>query len=94
MKKKLYLEDGDDVKLRFKKDSIVEVFEYEDAELDDAVEEQFKKGEEIEVIVCGFDGEKIDIQFGDGSIAFIRLSTVNVVEINGEPWTLDYISLS
>lgn len=81
----MYLEEGDDVKLRFVSDSLVEVFEGEDVELEEPVEERFNKGEEIEGTLFGVDSIKFDFQFGDGSVAFIHRDMVEVVEINDEP---------
>lgn len=79
------LEEADDIKLRFLYNTVIEVFEYADTDLHRPVEERFNEGEEIEVTVFGVDEHKIDIQFGDGSVAFIRRDVVEVVEINNEP---------
>jgi hypothetical protein len=81
----MYLEEGDDVKFRFVSDSVIEVFESEDAELDSPVEERFGAGEEVEGTLFGVDSIKFDFQFGDGSVAFIHRDLVEVVEINDEP---------
>ena len=80
-----HLEEADDIKLRFLYNTVIEVFEYEDTELHRPVEERFDEGEEIDVTVFGVDAHKIDVQFGDGSVAFIRRDVVEVVEINDEP---------
>ena len=77
-----HIEDGDDLVIRFKQDSIVEVFESEDAELDEPVEERFSEGEEVEVTVFGVDEHKIDVQFGDCSIAFIRREGIEIISVN------------
>ena len=73
---------NDDVTLKFKNDVIVEVFESEDFELDNPIEELFTKDEVIEIVVFGVDDIKIDVQFGDGSIAFIRKNLVDIVSVN------------
>ena len=78
----LDIQENDDVKLKFKGDVIIEVYEYEDFELNEPIEELFNKDEEIEVTICGIDSYKFDVQFGDGSIAFIRRDLVDVVSIN------------
>lgn len=81
----MYLEEGDDVKLRFVSDSLVEVFGDDDVELDSPVEERFNAGKEIAGTLFGVDSIKFDFQFGDGTIAFIHRDMVEVVEINDEP---------
>jgi preprotein translocase subunit YajC len=76
------IEVNDDVVLKFKQKSIVEVYEYEDAELDSPIEENFEEGEEIEITICGVDADKFDVQFDDGTIAFIRKDSVEIVSVN------------
>lgn len=76
------IEINDDAVLKFKQKSIVEVYEHEDVELNKPVEEIFEENEEIEVTICGVDADKFDVQFPDGSIAFIRKNGVEVVSIN------------
>ena len=76
------IEVNDDVILKFKQKSIVEVYEYEDAELNQPIEEIFDEGEETEVTICGIDSHKFDVQFGDGTIAFIRKDSVEIVSVN------------
>ena len=73
---------NDDVILKIKNNVIIEVFEYEDFDLDNPIEELFNKDEKIEVTICGIDEHKFDVQFGDGSIAFIRRDLVEVVSVN------------
>ena len=76
------IEVNDDVVLKFKQKSIVEVYEYEDVELNEPVEEIFEENEEVEITICGVDADKFDVQFGDGTIAFIRKDSVEIVSVN------------
>ena len=76
------IEVNDDVVLKFKQKSIVEVYEYEDVELNEPVEEIFEENEEVEITICGVDADKFDVQFGDGTIAFIRKHSVEIVSVN------------
>ena len=76
------IEVNDDVVLKFKQKSIVEVYEYEDIELNEPVEETFEENEEVEITICGVDEDKFDVQFGDGTIAFIRKDSVEIVSVN------------
>ena len=80
------IEDGDDVKFSFKKKTLLEIYESDDSELDNPVEEIFNEGEVFEVTVFGIDKHKYDVQFGDGSVSFIRKADVNVIEVNGEKY--------
>ena len=86
MKKGGSIEDGDDVKMSFKKKTLLEIFESEDAELDNPVQEVFNEGEVFEVTIFGVDKDKYDVQFGDGSVSFIRKDDVNVIEVNGDKY--------
>lgn len=81
------IEDGDDVKFSFKKKTLLEIYESDDSELDNPVREIFNEGEVFEVTVFGIDKHKYDVQFGDGSVAFIRKADVNVIEVNGEKYS-------
>ena len=76
------IEVADDVIFRFKGDTIIEVFQSEDVELDEPVEESFAKDEEIEVTIFGIDEHKYDVQFGDGTVSFIRKDLLDIVSIN------------
>ena len=76
------IEVNDDVIFKFKQKSIVEVYENEDFELNEPVEEFFEKGEEIEVSICGVDTHKFDVQFGNGTIAFIKKDILEIVSVN------------
>jgi hypothetical protein len=81
-----YIQDGDDVKMAFNKKTVLEIYESDDSELDNPVEEIFNEGEVFEVIIFGIDKYKYDVQFGDGSVAFIRKEDVNVIEVNEEKY--------
>jgi hypothetical protein len=76
----LDLEAGDDVIVKFIGKTVVEVFEYEDIDLHEPVEELFEAGEEIEVNVVSVNEFSLDVQFGDGSIAFISPRFIEFVE--------------
>jgi hypothetical protein len=80
----MYIEEGDDVVIQFNKKTAIEVFESEDFELNESVEEIFEADEQVEVTVFGVDDIKLDVQFGDGSIAFIHRNQVKVISINDE----------
>lgn len=75
-------EEGDDVVFMFLGDTIVEVFENEDIDLHQPVEETFTKGDEIDVTVCSVDERAIGIQFGDGSVAFIHPESVEFLRFS------------
>jgi hypothetical protein len=77
-----HIEESDDVIFKFKEDSIIEVYEHEDIELHEPIEEKFAKGEVIDVTVCSVNKDNYGIQFGDGTVAFIRKDMVEVVAIN------------
>lgn len=84
--KELRLENSDDLVIRFKQESMVEVFEHEDTELNEPVEERFHQNEEVEVTLFDDPSEhSLSVQFGDGSIAFLVPQSVEIVEVNGEP---------
>ena len=78
------IEENDDVVFKFKGATIVEVFEDADFELNKPVEDLFEAGETIEVTILDVNEIAYDIQFGDGSVAFIRKDLVEVVSVNYE----------
>jgi hypothetical protein len=75
-------EEGDDVVFMFLGDTLIEVFENEDIDLHQPVEETFAKGDEIDVTVCSVDERAIGIQFGDGSITFIHPESVEFLRFS------------
>lgn len=77
-----HIEEADDVIFKFKEDSIIEVYEHEDIELHEPVEEQFAKDEVIDVTICSVNEQHYGIQFGDGTVSFIRKDMVEVVAVN------------
>ena len=79
-----HIEEADDLVIRFKQETLLEIFEHEDVELHAPVEERFDLGEEVEVTVFGVDLDRLDVQFGDGTVAFIRREQVEIVKINDE----------
>ncbi len=76
------IEIDDSVVLKFKKQTIVEIYESKNDKLDDPLTDLFKKNEEVEVTIYGVDEEKFDVQFGDGTIAFIRKDDVKIISVN------------
>jgi hypothetical protein len=70
----------------FKKDTELEIYESEDFELEEPNVDVFKKGEKFEVDIFGVDDRKYDVQFGDGSVAFIRKDNVEIVSVNGDKY--------
>ena len=60
------------MKIRFNRDSEIEVVEYYDEKKDEVVTSNitFKKGEETEWDVLDDKGERMDVQFGDGSCCY------------------------
>lgn len=75
------IEDGDDIVLKFLHDTALEIYEYEDNDIFDPVQEIFKQGEEIGV--TAFDiGEHLGVQFGDGSVTFIDRNFVELVRFS------------
>ena len=91
------IEDGDSVIMYFKKDTELEIYESEDFELEEPNVDVFKKGEKFEVDIFGVDDIKYDVQFGDGSVAFIRKDNVEIVSVNGDKYAgggeVDILSL-
>jgi hypothetical protein len=77
-----HIEEADDVIFKFKEDSIIEVYEHEDIELHEPVEEKFTKDEVIDVTVCSVNEDNYGIQFGDGTVSFIRKDMVEVIAVN------------
>lgn len=75
------IEEGDDIIFKFKEDSIIEVYEYEDIELHEPIEERFSKGENIEVTICSINEVNYGVQFGDGTISFIHKDMVDLLKI-------------
>ena len=77
------IKNGDSVIMYFNKDTQLEIFESEDDEQEPIVD-VFKKGEKFEVDIFGVDDRKYDVEFGDGSISFIRKDNVTIVSVNGK----------
>lgn len=75
------IKHGDDIVLKFLHDTELGVYEYEDNDIFEPVQEIFKQGEEIGV--TAFDiGEHIGVQFGDGSVTFIDRNLVELVRFS------------
>jgi hypothetical protein len=68
------------MKIRFLKDCVLEVCvgldEYEEPIM---VKDEITKGEAFEVNTC-LDDEIVEIQFGDGSLAFVNKELFEVIE--------------
>jgi len=80
------IEEGDSVIMYFNQDTELEIFDSEDFELEEPNSDIFKKGEEFEVDIFGVDDIKYDVQFGDGSVAFIRKDNVTIVSVNEDKY--------
>lgn len=72
--------------IKFKTDCVLNIVENFDEESDVITEESqetFKIGEEIDVDIISDNGNNIDIQFGDGSVAFgIDKSFVEIIDLD------------
>ena len=82
MKNNEQIEVNDDVVFSFKDKTIIEIFEHEDVELNNPVDESFDKNENIDVTVCSIDENNYGVQFGDGTISFIPKKFLDIVSIN------------
>ena len=76
------IEEGDDIVLKFLKDTVLEIYEYEDEDMFDPEQEFFKQGEEIDVTAFEIDGPNMGVQFEDGSVTFINRSFVELVRFS------------
>lgn len=74
----------DDIAIRFKENTVLEVYEYEN-DLDDYVEEQWRQGDVEEVTVLDVTDYSYTVQFGDGTVSFVPKSFIDVISINDEP---------
>ena len=74
----------DDIRIRFTKDVILEIYEYEDPDLESPVLETFNCGDEAEVYVLDIneDGRALTVQFPDSSVTFLPVAFIEVVEVN------------
>jgi len=79
---KTQLQVNDDIVIQIKENSVIEIFEYEDYELNNPTEMVFAKGDELECTILECDDHKIDVQFFNGTVAFLRHSIYEVVSIN------------
>ena len=77
-----HIEANDDVVFSFVRPTILEIYTEEDAELDSPDHEVFDEGEQIEVTILSVDNDKYDVQFADGSVAFIRKDNVKIFSVN------------
>lgn len=81
------LQEGDSATLRFKRSAQIEVVESYDDDTDksETTTETFGPGDEVEVDVLSVigDGERISVQFPDGSCAYcINSEIFEVVRVN------------
>ncbi len=78
------LEINDDLLVKFSKDTLLEVYEYDDLECDFGVEEEFKSGEEIEVTVLDINeqGNTLTVQFPDSAVTFLPLEFIEILKVN------------
>lgn len=76
------IEVNDDVVFSFVRPTVLEVYTEADTELNSPEHEVFDEDEQIEVTILNVDDNKYDVQFGDGSIAFLRKNDVKIFSIN------------
>jgi len=78
------LEINDDLLVKFSKDTLLEVYEYDDLECDFGVKEEFKSGEEIEVTVLDINeqGNTLTVQFPDSAVTFLPLEFIEILKVN------------
>lgn len=76
------IEVNDDVVFSFVRPTILEVYTEADAELNSPEYEVFEEGEQIQVTILDVDDTAHAVQFGDGSIAFLRKNDVKIFSIN------------
>lgn len=78
------LEINDDLLVKFSKDTLLEVYEYDDLECNFGVEEEFKAGEEIEVTVLDINeqGNTLTVQFPDSAVTFLPLEFIEILKVN------------
>ena len=74
----------DDIRIRFTQDVILEIYEHVDPDLVFPVEETFDFDDEAEVYVLdrNDDGRVLTVQFPDGSVTFLNVAFIEVVEVN------------
>jgi hypothetical protein len=76
------VEINDDVVLELIEDTILEIYEGSDVEMDIPVEELWQKGSLIEGTVCDINPSFYGIQLGDGSFTFVSKMDVLIRSIN------------
>ena len=78
------LEINDDLLVKFSKDTLLEVYEYDDLECNFGVEEEFEAGEEIEVTVLDINeqGNTLTVQFPDSAVTFLPLEFIEILKVN------------
>ena len=81
----LNIQTHDDIVIRFKETTVLELYEYDDVEMNDYVEEQWDQGDKEEVTVLDVTDYSYTVQFGDSSVAFVPKSFIDVISINDEP---------
>ena len=78
----LDIQINDDVVFEFLEDTILEIYEGSDVEMDIPVEELWEKGESIHGTICDITPSFFGVQFGDGSFAFINRMDITVKSVN------------
>jgi hypothetical protein len=78
------LEINDDLLVKFKADTLLEVYEYDDSECNHGVEEEFKSGEEMEVTLLDINeqGNTLTVQFPDSAVTFLSLEFIEILKVN------------
>jgi hypothetical protein len=76
------IQTNDDVILELIEDTILEIYEGQDVEMDVPVEELWNKGQLIECTVCDITPGFYGVQLGDGSFTFINKTSVVIKQVN------------
>jgi len=82
LEQNLNIQINDDVRFEFNQDTILDVYENSDPEMDEPVEELFKEGSIIEGTVCDITDSFYGVQLGDGSFTFINKMDVIIKQVN------------
>ena len=73
---------NDDVIFEMVEDTILEVYDNEDIEMYNPVEEEWRAGEKLEATICDIQNNFYGAQFGDSSFNFIHKDSVNIIPVN------------
>ena len=76
------IEVNDDVVFSFVRPTVLEIYTEADTDLHSPEDEVFDEDEQIEVTILVVDDYSYTVQFGDGSVAFLRKNDVKIFSIN------------